>query len=94
MATKESLRIRRWTPTPEQAEYLKAIEPTQQFLDNLPDDVRQQYAGQWIAVKDAQIIASAPTCAELHDKLGKLDDPTILDFKLESGLTIRWRYRS
>ncbi len=94
MATKETLRMRRWTPTPEQAEYLKSVEPSQRYLDNLPDEVRRDYAGQWIAVKDARIIESAPTCKELHEKLGDRDDPTVLDFKLERGITIRWRYRS
>jgi hypothetical protein len=60
-------------------------------LDNLPDDIRQQYAGQWIAVKDARIIAAAPTCKELHEKLGDVDDPTVLDFRLASRITIQWR---
>ena len=83
-------RVRRWSPTPQQAEFLRAVEPTCRFLDNLPAAVRRQYAGQWIAAKDAQLIAAAPTLAELCEALGDSDDPTVLKLRLERGVTIRW----
>lgn len=85
-------RVRRWSPTPEQAEFLRAVEPTSRFLHNLPDEVRQRYAGQWIAARDAQVIAAAPTLAELCEALGESsDDPMVLKLRLERGITIRWR---
>jgi hypothetical protein len=94
MASSSSLRIRRWLPTPQQAEFLKIVEPTRQFLHNLPDAIRRQYAGQWIAAKGSQVVAAAPTCAELHAKLRDFDDPTILKLRLEDGISIRWRFPS
>jgi hypothetical protein len=85
------VKVRRWSPTPEQAEYLRATEATNRFLQNISDDLRRQYEGQWIAAKDCQIIDSAPTRAELSAKLGEAHDPTILLLRLEKGVTIRWR---
>jgi hypothetical protein len=77
-----------WSPTPQQAEFLQAVEPTCRFLDDLPAAVRQQYAGQWIAAKDSKIIAAAPTLAELCETLGDSDNPAILKLWLERGVTI------
>ena len=84
-------RVRPWSPTPEQAEYLQTTEATSRFLQDLPDDVRQQYEGQWIAAKNCQIMESAATRADLCAKLGELQDPSILLLRLEKGVTIRWR---
>ena len=84
-------RVHLWSPTPQQAEFLQAVEPTCRFLDDLPATVRQQYAGQWIAARDCEIIAAAPTLAELCATLGDSDDPFILKLRLEKGVTIRWR---
>jgi hypothetical protein len=84
-------KVRRWSPTPEQAEYLRATEATNRFLQNISDDLRQQYEGQWIAAKNCEIIDSAPTRAELSAKLGGRHDPTILLLRLEKGVTIRCR---
>ena len=80
-----------WTPTPQQAEFLRSAEATRRFLHDLPDTARQKYAGQWIAARDAEIIAAAPTRAELHKTLGDADDTSILKLRLEKGVTIRWR---
>ncbi len=84
-------RVRSWSPTPQQAEFLRAIEATRRFLRDLPATARQQYAGQWIAARDSEIVAAAPTRAELRETLGDSDDPTILKLRLEKGVTIRWR---
>jgi hypothetical protein len=84
-------RVRVWSPTPQQAEFLQAVEPTCRFLDDLPAAVRQQYAGQWIAARDAKIVAAAPTLADLCQKLGDSDNPAILKLRVEKGVTIRWR---
>jgi hypothetical protein len=87
-------RVRRWTPTVEQAEILKATEPTSGFLDHLPAEILKKYAGQWVAARDCEIIAAAPTRAELEDKLGNLADSFTLRLRLESGINIRWRRHS
>ncbi len=91
MATATRVKVRSWSPTPEQVEYIRAIEPTSHFLHNLPDEIRRQYAGQWVAAKDCQIIAAARTRAELCAALGEPRDPAILLLRLEKGVTIRWR---
>jgi hypothetical protein len=80
-----------WLPTPKEAAYLAAMESTLQFVDNLPSEVIVQYGGQWIAVKDAAIIAAAPTRAELSALLGDRDEDTVLKVKIEKGINIRWR---
>jgi len=84
-------RVRTWSPTPEQAQFLKSVEPTRRFPHNLPESILRQYAGLWIAAKDAKVIAAAPTRDELHKVLGDRDDPTVLKLRLEKGVTIRWR---
>ena len=86
--------LRAWTPSTGDAAFLASVDGTSKFLDNLPDAIRRQYGGQWIAAKDSAIIASAPTRAELIDQLGERDDETVLKLKLEKGVTIRWRQRS
>jgi hypothetical protein len=83
---------RPWTPTPEQQEYLRATRATSEFLHHLPAEIREQYAGQWIAAKDRQVVATAPTRSELNQVLRDCgDDPLVLVIRLEKGMTIRWR---
>ncbi len=94
MIFKSPPRVRKWSPTPEQAEFLRAIEPTSRFLDNLPEEILSKYAGQWIAARDCKIVAAAPTRAELEDLLGDLGDSCTLRLRLESGINIRWRHHS
>jgi hypothetical protein len=84
-------RVRKWSPTPEQAEFLRAVEPTSRFLHNLPDEILRKHSGQWVAARECKIIASAPTRAELDEALGDLDDPYTLKLRLEKGINIRWR---
>jgi hypothetical protein len=84
--------VRHWEATPEQAEYLKTIEPTRSFLHQLPDEVRRRYAGRWIAARDEAIIASAATMAELMERIPDPDDPTVLVLRLEQGVSIRCRH--
>ncbi|MBC8115695.1 MAG: hypothetical protein H7062_15025 [Candidatus Saccharimonas sp.] len=85
-------KVRPWTPTPEQQEYLRATRATSEFLHHLPAEIREQYTGQWIAAKDCQVVATAPTRAELSQALGDRDrDPLVLVIRLEKGMTIRWR---
>jgi hypothetical protein len=91
MIRASSRKVRLWSPTPQQAEFLRGIEATRRFLHDLPAAIRQQYAGQWIAARDSEIIAAAPTRAELCETLGHADDPSILKLRLEKGVTIRWR---
>lgn len=83
--------VRPWSPTPEQAAFLQSVEPTRNFLHNLPDAVLRQYAGQWIAARDSEIIAAAPTRAELCTILGDRDNSCVLKLRIEKGVTIRWR---
>lgn len=91
MSITTPVKARRWSPTPEQAEYIRVTEATNRFLHNLPDDVRRHFAGQWVAANDSGIVATAPTYAELHAKLANRNDPTILVLKLQKGVTIPWR---
>ena len=81
-------RVRKWTPTPEQAEFFRAIEPTSR-LNNLPADIMKKYAGQWVAARDCKVIAAAPALADLDKALGNLDDSYTLKLKLERGINIR-----
>jgi hypothetical protein len=94
MATNIRLKIRPWSPTPEQAEFLRTVEPTRQFLNDLPAEVLKVYAGQWIAARDGRIVAAAATRAKLAEALGDADDPATLKLRLEAGIRIRWHSRS
>ncbi len=82
-------KVRPWTPTPEQESVLRATDATIHWLWDLPDDIRLQYSGQWIAAKDCQILASARTMSELCDKLDDPADPTIVMERFEKGVSIR-----
>jgi hypothetical protein len=83
------VKVHPWTPTPEQAPALRATGATMQWLWDLPDDIRLQYSGQWIAARDCQILAPARTMTELCDKLDNPGDPTIVVECLDKGVTIR-----
>jgi hypothetical protein len=91
MSSANRSKIRPWVPTPEQQAWLHATDATSDFLRNLPDDVRQQYGGLWIAARECRIIASAPTMAELYEKLTDPNDTNVLVLRLERGVSIRWR---
>jgi hypothetical protein len=83
------VKVRPWTPTPEQESALRATNATMQWLWDLPDEIRVRYSGQWIAAKDCQILASARTMNELCDKLDNPADPTIVMERFEKGASIR-----
>ena len=84
--------VRPWTPTTEQREFLRATRATSEFLHHLPAEIVQQHAGQWIAAKGCQIMATAATREELSRLLQDLgDDPLVLVIRIEQGVTIRWR---
>jgi len=83
------VKVRPWTPTPEQESALRATGATMQWLWDLPGDIRLQYSGQWIAARDCRILASARAMTELCDKLDNPGDPTIVMERLDKGVTIR-----
>lgn len=91
MSTATRVKVRPWSPTAEQADLLLATEATRSFLRDMPADLRQRYAGQWVAAKDCQIVAAAPTRAELSAQVGQPRDPAIVILRLEKGVSIRWR---
>ena len=91
MSTTTRVRLRRWSPTREQAELLLATEATRSFPRDIPADLRQRYAGRWIAAQDCQIVADAPSPAELSAKLGEPRDSAVVIVRLEKGVSIRWR---
>ena len=84
-------KVRPWTPTPEQQEYLRVTRPTSEFLQHLSEEILCRHAGEWIAAKDCQIVATAPTMEDLFAKLPDPDDNTVLMIRIERGVTIRWR---
>jgi hypothetical protein len=44
--------------------------------ENLPS-IQERYAGQWIAIGDTEIVASAPTLPELLTQIDEIDKPFI-----------------
>ncbi len=60
-----------------------------QWLWDLPDTLRARYAGQWVAAQDCRILASAPTMAELCDRLDDPADSTIIMERFEKGVAVR-----
>ena len=92
MSGVSKFKVRSWSPTPEQQSYLREIAPTREYLHNLPEEFRRLHAGQWIAAKNSQIVATARTLGELLGSLPDPDDPTVLLLRIERGVTIRWRH--
>lgn len=82
--------VRKWTPTPRQAEILKFNQPTIDWLYSWTLPQLAEYAGKWIAARECQVIASAPTQAELTPLLAHLDRSTIIVHRIEN----RWMIRS
>jgi hypothetical protein len=91
MTPQARLKIRSWSPTPEEAEFLRAVEPTQRYLNDLPAEILRKFAGQWIAARDGKFVAAAATRAKLGEALGDADDAATLKLRLEAGVSIRWR---
>ena len=83
-------KVRPWMPTPQQQAYVREIAPTRAFLHNLPEEIRGRHAGEWIAAKDCQIVATAGTLEELFAMLPDRHDPSVLFVRIERGVTIRW----
>lgn len=77
--------VRKWTPTPQQAETHK----TATWLWQLPIELLAPYAGQWIAVHECEIVASAPTRDELGAKISHFDRATVIVHRVEN----RWMVR-
>jgi len=45
--------------------------------------IREKFAGQWIAVGDREIVASAPTLSELLALIGNMDKPLVTFMPVE-----------
>jgi len=58
--------------TEEQWREVDKLAETGEWLDNLPPKALRKYMGQWIAVKDKRIVASADTYAKLSRMLEEL----------------------
>lgn len=81
--------VRPWEPTPEQESVLRATDATMEWLWDLPHQIRVRYAGQWVAAKDCQIVASASTMVEPCDKLDDPANPALISERLEKRVSIR-----
>ena len=58
--------------TEEQWREMDKLAETGEWLHRLPPATLAKYMGEWVAVKDKQIVASAKTYASLSGKLEKL----------------------
>jgi hypothetical protein len=47
------------------------------WLSNNLQSIREKFAGQWIAVRDREIVASAPTLSELLPLIENMDKPLV-----------------
>lgn len=81
--------VRKWSPTPRQAEILRINKPTIDWLWKLTAVEMAPYAGQWIAARECRIIASAATRAEIESQIADLDRATVIVHKIENRWMIR-----
>jgi hypothetical protein len=51
---------------------MEKLAATGEWLDHLPPETLNRFMGQWIAVKDKQVVASAKSYALLSQKLEQL----------------------
>lgn len=81
--------VKKWTPTPRQAEVHRINRPTLDWLWNLSAAEMRPSAGQWVAARECQIVASASTEEELAPKIAHLDRATVIVHKIENRWMIR-----
>lgn len=72
------VKVEPWVISPEEEEVLRANDATFQWLCNLTGEPLRQYAGQWVAAKDCQIVASGKTMDEMLKHLGDVDLQTVV----------------
>ena len=82
-------KVRKFVPTPAQAAERTAARRTSDWLWQLPPEQLGQYAGQWIAAFDCQIVASAETREELAHKVAHLDRSLVIEQRIENRRMIR-----
>ena len=70
--------IQPWVFTPEDEAYFRATDATYEWLCNMPRDLLHQYAGQWVAAKDCQIVAAGETMEAMLEQLGDTDLQTVV----------------
>jgi len=81
--------VRKWTPTPRQAEILKFNQPTIEWLRNMTLEELRRYAGQWIAARECKVIAAASTEDELAPMIAQYDRATVIVHRIENRVMIR-----
>lgn len=85
-ATPSVPKVRPWKPTAKQ----KKTDETMSWLWGLKADDLRPYAGQWIAAHDCRIIAAAPTREELAPKIAHLDRSTVIVYRVENRVMVRY----
>ena len=81
--------VKKWTPTPRQAEVLRRTRPTMRWLWRLSAEEMAPYAGHWVAAQDSRIIASSVKRDELEAAIAHLDRETVVVHKIENRWMIR-----
>lgn len=66
-------KTRRFEPTPEQAAAMESVRRSSEWFHALPVSELSVYAGQNVAVSECQVVAAAPTLAELFTKIEGID---------------------
>ncbi len=65
--------VRRFVPTPEQKAAMESAERSSDWFWQLPPTELGKYANQSVAVYECQVVAAAPTLAELLPKIAEYD---------------------
>ena len=89
MLTIHKSRIAEPAQSPEQAERMDRSQATVDWLWQLSPDELANYRGQWIAAVDCQIVASAPSRAELKPLIAHLDRRLVVVQRIEQGWHVR-----
>jgi hypothetical protein len=69
--------------SPEHAAVIRSKRPSPDHTDNLDwlsknlTDIRRQYGGQWVAVYDSAVVATAPDLSDLTNRIAKFDKPLL-----------------
>ena len=75
--------IETWQPTEEEEQAFRATDATLQWLLDMPIETVREYAGQWVAARDRQIIAKGDSFDALLTQLQGTDLQSVIIDRIE-----------
>ena len=83
-------KARKFVPTPEQAAAMDSTQRSCDWFWSLPPEELRKYCNQTLAIRECQVVATAPTLDELLPKIASMDTSWlyIVSFPLRSRIQV------